>query len=108
MLPSREIAIEVAVAMPVHGTFTYRVPEDLARLASAGVVTIASSGTLGSCTSHASMPPGDTTRSIVVAWAGSSSAITRATIAASEEEKAWRNMITSASPPGWPPSPWCP
>ena len=36
MLPSREIAIEVAVAMPVHGTFTYRVPEDLARLASAG------------------------------------------------------------------------
>ena len=36
MLPSREIAIEVAVAMPVHGTFTYRLPEDLARLASAG------------------------------------------------------------------------
>jgi primosomal protein N' (replication factor Y) len=36
MQPSREIAIEVAVAMPVHGTFTYRVPEDLARLASAG------------------------------------------------------------------------
>ena len=33
---SREIAIEVAVAMPVHGTFTYRVPEDLARLASPG------------------------------------------------------------------------
>ena len=36
MPPSREIAIEVAVAMPVHGTFTYHVPEDLARLASAG------------------------------------------------------------------------
>ena len=36
MPSSREIAIEVAVAMPVHGTFTYRVPEDLARLASPG------------------------------------------------------------------------
>jgi primosomal protein N' (replication factor Y) (superfamily II helicase) len=36
MMLSTEIAIEVAVAMPVHGTFTYRVPEDLARLASAG------------------------------------------------------------------------
>ncbi len=36
MTPSKEIAIEVAVAMPVHGTFTYRVPEGLARQASAG------------------------------------------------------------------------
>jgi primosomal protein N' (replication factor Y) len=33
---SMEIAIEVAVAMPVHGTFTYRVPEDLSRLALPG------------------------------------------------------------------------
>jgi len=33
---SREIVIEVAVAVPVHGTFTYNVPEDLARLVSAG------------------------------------------------------------------------
>ena len=50
--------------------------------------SIAITGTDGSCTSHASMPPGEITRSMLVACAGAASARADATTDQSKERDA--------------------